>query len=294
MSRDTLAAMSRLFQSARGLPKRCIGAAVATVLCVSTFTNPSSAHIALDSPKSGVTLAVGGTVVITWEDTILHEGIGYDLDLVDASRRAQSTIVHGLPTSQHRYDWLVPDVLCVGCYVVVMQDNVDHDYFDSALVSIYGKPVAAGGGGGTDGSPEMQGGMTNTAFGGGGSSAAGAPSGGSGATVSVSAAGRAGGSAAIDLGPAGTIDETAGGAAGAAPARPAESPPLLSAGAGGDGDESEAGDAPESSPDPTASSSNAEGCAVDRRAPSPLGLYLTCVASCFAFMRKRRALRSRI
>ena len=169
MACDTLASNVSASPKPSQGARRCSSALAVTLLCSFTYATPSFAHVALDTPKSGLTLAVGSTVVITWEDTILHEGIGYDLDLVGADQQLQSAIVHELPTRLHRYDWRVPDISCVACYVMVTQVNRGQDYNDSALVNIYGKP-AAGGSGGTGGSSDVQGGAGRLLAGGSGGS----------------------------------------------------------------------------------------------------------------------------
>ncbi|HEY0463527.1 MAG TPA: hypothetical protein VGC79_04935, partial [Polyangiaceae bacterium] len=64
--------MSWPAQTARRRTRRCIGVIVAACSCAFTFAAPSLAHVALDTPKSGLTLEVGSTVAISWEDTILH------------------------------------------------------------------------------------------------------------------------------------------------------------------------------------------------------------------------------
>ena len=293
MACDTLAAMFRALSTLRARAVHGIGAAISSALCALTCSAPSFAHVALDSPESGVTLAVGSTVVITWEDTILHEGLGYDLDLVDVTRGAAlSPIEHGLPTSQHRYDWLVPDVLCVGCYLVVAQDNVDHDYFDSVLVNIYGKPAAVAGSGGTGGSPQSQGGTNSMPAGTGGGSSGRDSSSGSGGTLPALPVGSAGGSVAMEFGAGGTIEEGNGGAAGAEPEPPMQAPTSTAAGADGDAASADAGQSADSTPDSEKGSPPSDGCAIGRRAPSHFALNFTVVALAIALAaRKRRALR---
>jgi len=194
--------------------------ATAAFACALALAHPSAAHVALDTPKSGVTLAVGSKLSITWEDTILHEGIGYDLDLIGADRQIQSPIAHDLPTTLHSYDWAVPDIWCVGCVIMVTQVNRGQDYIDGAAVNIYGTP-AAGGSPGAGGSPNAQGGASTTHAGMG--SASGPGMGGTGGTGEAHAAG----------GSSGTSPLISGGVAGGG--APASSRPHAGTSSGGSG-----------------------------------------------------------
>ncbi len=136
-------------------------ALVITLLLV--WARPGSAHVGLDTPKSGATLAVGSTVLVTWEDLILHEGIGYDLDLLppSLSEPEAMTVAHGLSTNTHSYAWLIPKVNCVGCYLRVTQINRGHNYEDTAVVNIGTANASGVGGSGPAGAGAGVGGSTS-------------------------------------------------------------------------------------------------------------------------------------
>ncbi len=273
---------------------------VAALLCSFTYAARSFAHVALDSPPSGSTLAVGSTVTITWEDTILHEGIGYDLDLVGADEYIQSPIVRDLPTNVHSYDWLVPDIWCVGCYVMVTQVNRGQDYEDSALVNIYGTPAAAGSGGtgGSGGSPnESHGGASGIPAGGsGGMASSHASAGASGNLPMSSSSAGAGSSVTPGSNPASSGGSTSRndseeGSTTSAAGASAEAEAEAEGGSSGAANAA-AGEPDDAASDVTAGSLNSGSCAIDFRAPSRFGFSLCAAVLSFVLVtRKRRSAR---
>jgi len=286
--------MSRRPRTIRSPSTRCMPVLGAVALCVFTFATPSFAHVALDTPKSGLTLAVGSTVQVTWEDTILHDGIGYDLDLIDADERVYSSIVHELPTTLHSYDWLVPDVWCVGCYLMVTQVNRDHDYYDSVLVNIYGTPAAAGGSSGMGGAVNhTQGGATDVPGGSGGGAGSQASLG-IGGTLSFADAGSAGASDSSDS----TMIDSNAGTSGSGKGKPvvsgaAGTAPVSAGGSSAAGEATtDAGGEPAA--DASRASSDSAGCAVDSRGSSPrgVGLSVALLSLVLAARKWRRARRA--
>lgn len=117
--------------------------ALAACLC---FTTPLLAHVGLDTPPPGTAVEPGQTVTITWTDLILHDGVGYDLDLLPTLDAVDVVpIVHDLPVSTHRFDWVVPDLACAGCYLRVTQVNGErHDYTDAIGITLLGSQPIAG------------------------------------------------------------------------------------------------------------------------------------------------------
>ena len=253
------------------------------------------AHVGLDTPRSGLTFAVGSSVRVTWEDTILHDGIGYDLDLLGADEQILAPIVHELPTSVHSYDWQVPDIWCVGCYLMVTQVNLDHDYTDSVLVNIYGKmaPAASGGSAGTGGSPDTTpGGAPGHSAGSGGTSGHGASAGVGGTlTSSVSGGAGASGSPHSPATSAGAGASTRGGG------KTASSSAAEGGAAGSTEDRSAAGDAATDQPeaaagDPSLAPSHMGGCTLDFGASSPRAIGVSgALLSLLIAARRRRVAR---
>jgi hypothetical protein len=73
----------------------------ACLLLLVTFTPlPAAAHVAFVSPTNRATLVVGEPVKIAWADTVLHEGVGYDLDY------AGNLLGQGLSTRTHSFEWV--------------------------------------------------------------------------------------------------------------------------------------------------------------------------------------------
>ena len=269
----------------------------AAAACVWTFARPSSAHVALDTPKSGLTLAVGSTVSVTWEDTILHDGIGYDLDLVDADAMIQASIASGLSTSVHSFDWVVPDVWCVGCYLMVTQLNrAEHDYSDSVLINIYGKPamMASGGSGGSQNATGGHGGATSVAGSGGAGKQSGAGVGGTLDTGTLPE------SSAGSVSSAGSLvvpEIPASGAAAGARSSGGKGGSHMNAAAGASassvGGSSAAGDGTIDAPDDSAGEasfapSDSGGCSFDPSRSSPSRFALLLALFSFASSRRRR------
>lgn len=274
---------------------------LAALLGILAFAVPSAAHVALDSPKSGLTLTVGSTVSVTWEDTILHDGVGYDLDLVGSDAMIQSSIVSGLPTSVHSYDWVVPDIWCVGCYLMVTQLNrVDHDYSDSALINIYGKQVAAGGGG-SGGSPSAGGGGSGAGSAAGNGSAGNLALAGSGGTLdagSMSGVDAGSGSSAAGLEEPDSMSSVAGagGRSGGGIGKPGTSASAGASSLSGGGSSSSSAGAPDT-PDESAGAASLEpgdsgGCAINpRRARARFAQLLALLS--FGYLARKRCARDR-
>lgn len=283
-------------QTVRAQVWRCMGALGATFLCAVSFARPAFAHVGIDTPRSGLTLAVASSVRVTWEDTILHDGIGYELDLIGADEQILGPIVHELPTSVHSYDWQVPDIWCVGCYLMVTQVNRDHDYSDSVLVNIYGKMAAVGSGAsagsGTGGSPDTtQGGAPGQSAGAGGAAGSGA-SAGVGGTLTSSVGSGAGASGSPDS----PESSASAGASGSGKAKPATNG-AAGRSAGSSAGSPAAGDAASDEPEESAGDisparSHSAGCAVDFSGSSPCEISIAAaLLSLLLAARRRRVAR---
>ncbi|MES1176073.1 MAG: hypothetical protein ABUL62_17255 [Myxococcales bacterium] len=162
--------------------------ALAACLC---FTTPLLAHVGLDTPPPGTAVERGQTVTITWTDLILHDGVGYDLDLLPTLDAVDVVpIVHDLPVSTHRFDWVVPDLACAGCYLRVTQVNGErHDYTDAIGITLLGSQPIAGD------PPSAAGGAENSAGGANGNGVSGADGASNGHHFGQSTGGAASGSA---------------------------------------------------------------------------------------------------
>src|SRR4051812_48451120 len=114
-------------RGARILPRvtrRAIAVGVSALAACLCQARPTWAHVGMDSPAPDSVVLPGQTVTVTWTDLILHEGIGYDLDLLPSVDAVDGIpVVHGLSVATHRFDWAIPDLACNGCYLRVTQVN---------------------------------------------------------------------------------------------------------------------------------------------------------------------------
>ena len=115
------------------------------------------AHVAITEPAPGSVLAPGSVVTLTWVDTIPHDTAAYQLDFVPAPGAALEPIAHGLAPTLHSYEWLVPDVVCDGCALRVLQDNANYTDYESTVTISIGDASSAGGAGGAPSSDPANG-----------------------------------------------------------------------------------------------------------------------------------------
>lgn len=193
----------------------------ACLLLLVTFTPlPAAAHVAFVSPTNRATLVVGEPVKIAWADTVLHEGVGYDLDY------AGNLLGVGLSTRTHSFEW-VPTAPCSACLLRITQVNEAEDYFAEVTVIVVAVDASAGG--------------TTTAgssTGGGGGFAGGGSSGtGSGGAASLPAGGGS-------SGPSGGLAPNGGDGAGGSPFPESSEPGGASSDAEGGKDAGRAGASP--------------------------------------------------
>jgi len=243
---------------------------------------------------------VGSTVSVTWEDTILHDGVGYDLDLVDADADAKiQSIASGLSTSVHSFDWVVPDVWCVGCYLMVTQLNrAEHDYSDSALINIYGKPavVESGGSGGSQSGTGGAAGATAARGGSGGAgnqSAAGAGGTLDDGTLPDSSAGSTSSAGSLDVPnsmiPASGAGARSGGGKGGAGMNAAPGASASSAGGSSSAGDGMSGAIDESAGEASVASPDSGGCTIDRRRYSRSRFALLLALFSFVCITRKRS-----
>ena len=137
------------------------------------------AHVQFDAPVEGDVLKVGSKVTLVWEDLVLHDPEGFDLDLILKPGADLTPIAHGLSIETHSYDWQVPDQPCSECQLKVTQFNtINNDYegFVAISISSTGGSGNIGAMAGSDaGGSESTGGKSGSTAGGKSTTAAGAP-----------------------------------------------------------------------------------------------------------------------
>jgi len=101
------------------------------------MSNRALAHVQFDAPVEGDVLKVGSKVKLVWEDLVLHDPEGFDLDLILKPGADLTPIAHGLSIDTHSYEWQVPDQPCSECQLKVTQFNtINTDYEGFVAISI--------------------------------------------------------------------------------------------------------------------------------------------------------------
>ena len=103
------------------------------VICLS-FTFKLMAHVQIDYPVGGETLAAGQLVTVRWHITISHNTLNWDLYYSPDGGTTWETIQLDLPAGQLTYDWVVPEGATAQAEVRVFQDNSSTDYQDESEV----------------------------------------------------------------------------------------------------------------------------------------------------------------
>jgi hypothetical protein len=102
------------------------------------FISASFGHVHLLTPTGDDVLEVGATYEISWQTTIPHETVNWDLQYATESLEGPwHDIAVDLPVgdnssgSIHAYDWVVPDTPSNTVWIRVIQDNTDGNYDDT-------------------------------------------------------------------------------------------------------------------------------------------------------------------
>jgi hypothetical protein len=101
--------------------------------CLLVLSKGLHAHVALDFPLGGETFVVGQSIVISWHESIPHNGLNWDLQFSVDSGDTWTPIVLNIPYTQTSYEWEVPDSVTNFGRIRVWQDNPDQDYLDFSL-----------------------------------------------------------------------------------------------------------------------------------------------------------------
>jgi hypothetical protein len=103
------------------------------IACFLVLSKGLHAHVALDFPVGGETFVVGQSIVISWHESIPHNGLNWDLQFSVDSGDTWTPIVLNIPYSQTSYEWEVPDSVTSFGRIRIWQDNPDQDYLDFSL-----------------------------------------------------------------------------------------------------------------------------------------------------------------
>ena len=110
-----------------------------TAIVLSTlFSSTTFGHVFLMAPTGDDVLDVGSTYEITWQITISHDTINWDLYYTTASQTGpwepialDIPVGDNSPKSIHTYNWVVPDMQSDTVWVRVVMDNTSGDYDDT-------------------------------------------------------------------------------------------------------------------------------------------------------------------
>lgn len=129
-----------------GVRYRRRAVATAAFLASGLASGAAFGHVAFTAPAPGAQVVAGSTLELSWVDTITHQTTFYQLEFFPAPDAASVSVATDIPASQHSWSWQVPAQPCMGCFLVVTQNNVDSSYSDSlALTIVAGTAMAAGG-----------------------------------------------------------------------------------------------------------------------------------------------------
>jgi PKD repeat protein len=111
------------------------------VLSLAVGVGPASAHVMLDKPVGGETLATGSVFSIMWHETVEHGPANFDLWYSTTGPNGPwIQIASNLPPGERgesqSYDWTIPDVESNQVRFRVRQDNQSVDYDDVSQADI--------------------------------------------------------------------------------------------------------------------------------------------------------------
>ena len=99
---------------------------------------PAHGHVELNAPNGGELLEAGSVFTITWRIAIAHDLQDWDLELSTDGGIGWAPIAMDLPagssavSSDHTYDWTVPNSPSNQVLVRVRMDNSGTDYYDES------------------------------------------------------------------------------------------------------------------------------------------------------------------
>jgi len=101
------------------------------------LVSSASNHVSLKYPRGGEAFTSGTTVIIEWQQDILHDTQNWDVYFSFDSGISWQQIRIDIPAPQRTHLWVVPDIPTSQGRIKVIQDNTRTDYEDwSAEFSI--------------------------------------------------------------------------------------------------------------------------------------------------------------
>ena len=104
------------------------------------------AHVDLDSPNGGESLAGGSEFAIEWHNVVEHTLVNWDLWYSTESNEGpwQEIAVDLSAGSELSFDWTLPNINAATAWVRVRQDNEGQDYFGISETSFSISALLAG------------------------------------------------------------------------------------------------------------------------------------------------------